>query len=44
MTWAIGGVYEVADRQIFHDFLWEKGCPIPSKGKESETLFDYYIP
>jgi hypothetical protein len=23
--------------------LWSKGYPLPPKGKESETIFDYYI-
>lgn len=43
MAWAIGGIYEAQDRVILHEFLGKKGAPIPLKGKESETIFDYFV-
>jgi len=43
LTWALGGIYEMADRYIFHEYLWSKGYPLPPKGKENETIFDFYI-
>lgn len=43
LVWAIGGLFEANDRSLFHEFLWSKGAPIPQKGKENETVFDYYV-
>ena len=43
LTWALGGVYEKEDRQLFHEYLASKGAPIPQKSKEGDTIFDYYI-
>jgi len=43
IIWSFGGVYEVPDRQLFHEYLWQKGYPIPGAGKENTTVFDYYI-
>jgi hypothetical protein len=42
LAWAIGGVYEAAERVQFHEYLQTKNCPLPNK-KENETIFDYYI-
>lgn len=43
LTWAVGGIYESADRNAFHEYLWSKGAPLPPKSKENETVYDYYI-
>jgi dynein heavy chain len=43
ITWAFGGIFEVPDRQLFHEYLWSKGYPLPPKGKETETIFDFYL-
>lgn len=43
IVWGVGGVYEPADRQVFHEFLASKGAPLPSINKEKETVFDFYL-
>jgi len=43
LTWALGGIYEMADRYLFHEYLWSKGYPLPAKTKESDTIFEYYL-
>lgn len=42
LAWAIGGLYEAAERSQFHEYLQTKNCPLPNK-KENETIFDYYL-
>ena len=43
MSWAIGGIFELNDRQIFFDYLWNKGSPLPPRNKDNDTVFDYFI-
>jgi len=43
IVWSIGGILEVADRNIVHELLQQKGAPMPQKSKDVETIFDYYI-
>ena len=43
ITWAVGGVYEMQDRQTMHEYLWSKGAPLPPKSRENETIYDYFI-
>lgn len=43
LSWAVGGLYEAAERFQFHDYLQSKNCPLPQNTKEKETIFDYYI-
>ena len=43
VAWAVGGLYEAAERFQFHDYLQSKNCPLPLNTKEKETIFDYYI-
>lgn len=43
LVWGMGGVYENPDRVLFHEFLSQKGAPLPLKAKDGETVFDYYI-
>jgi dynein heavy chain len=43
ISWAVGGLYEAAERFQFHEFLQSKNCPLPLNKKENETIFDYYI-
>lgn len=43
IAWAVGGLYEAAERFQFHDYLQSKNCPLPANKKENETIFDYYI-
>jgi hypothetical protein len=43
IVWAVGGVYEKDEREQFHQFLEEKGYPLPRKGRENETVFDYFL-
>jgi len=43
LTWALGGVYEMADRYLFHEYLWSKGYPLPIKVKETDSIFDFYL-
>lgn len=42
LVWALGGVFEPQDRVKFHEFLQNKGCPLPQRSKENETIFDYF--
>jgi len=42
-VWAMGGLLEVADRILFHEHLVQRNIPIPSKGNQNETIFDYYL-
>lgn len=43
IAWAIGGLYEAAERSQFQEFLQSKNCPLPLNRKENETIFDYYL-
>lgn len=43
ISWAVAGTFEVSDRAQFHEYMWSKGAPLPPKGKENETVFDFYI-
>jgi dynein heavy chain len=43
LAWALGGVYEVPDRLAIQEYFWSKGFPLPPKGRENETIYDYYI-
>ena len=43
VAWAVGGLYEAAERSQFNDFLNSKNLPVPQNTKEKETIFDYYI-
>jgi hypothetical protein len=43
IAWGIGGLYGKDEREIFHQYLSEKGFPLPRKGRENETVFDYYL-
>lgn len=43
VSWAVGGLYEAAERFQFHEYLQSKNCPLPLNKKENETIFDYYI-
>lgn len=43
VAWAVGGLFEAAQRFMFHDYLQSKGAPLPTNKKESETIFDYYV-
>ena len=43
VAWAVGGLYEAAERFQFHDYLQSKNAPLPLNTKEKETIFDYYI-
>jgi formylmethanofuran dehydrogenase subunit E-like metal-binding protein len=31
LAWAIGGLYEAAERAQFHEYLQTKNCPLPNK-------------
>jgi dynein heavy chain len=43
MAWALGGTYENADRTLFNEWIASKGGPMPSKLKENETIYDYFL-
>lgn len=43
MVWSVGGLLETNDRQLFHEHLVQKNVPIPAKGNQNETIFDYYL-
>lgn len=43
LSWAIGGLYEAAERFQFHEYLQSKNVPLPANKKENETIFDYYL-
>lgn len=43
LSWAVGGLYEAAERFQFHEFLQTKNAPLPQNKKENETIFDYYV-
>lgn len=43
MAWAVGGLYESAERFQFHEYLQSKSAPLPLNKKEQETIFDYYL-
>jgi hypothetical protein len=43
MAWAIGGIYEASDRVRMHELFLSKGAPIPQKGKDNETIYDYFV-
>lgn len=43
ISWAVGGLFEAAERVQFHEYLQSKNCPLPQNKKENETIFDYYI-
>jgi hypothetical protein len=44
MVWGLGGLYELQEREQINQFLQDnKDYPVPKKGSENETIFDYYI-
>jgi len=43
IVWGFGGNYELKDRKIIHQLLLEKGYPVPKKGRENETVFDFFL-
>lgn len=43
MAWALGGIFEQADRQLFHDYLQNKGAPLPQKTPDQENVFDFFV-
>lgn len=43
LSWAFAGTYESKERGDFHDWLLAKGAPIPPRGKDGETIFEYWI-
>lgn len=43
IAWAVGGLYEAAERFQFHEYPQSKNAPLPPNKKESETIFDYYL-
>jgi len=43
VCWGAGGIYESKDRGDLHDYLSAKGCPLPPRGKEGETVYEYYL-
>jgi dynein heavy chain len=44
MIWALGGLYELSEREQINQFLLDnKEFPVPRKGSENETIFEYYI-
>jgi len=43
LVWACGGLLEHTDRVLFHEHMVQKNVPIPAKGNQNETIFDYYL-
>jgi len=42
ICWSVGGLYEAADRDAFHNILFSKSAPIPQK-KDDKTVFEYFV-
>jgi len=43
LSWAFGGIYEAKERQEFHEWLVAKNAPMPPRGKDGETIFEYCL-
>jgi len=43
LSWAFAGVYEAKERQDFHEWLASKSTPMPPRGKDGETIFEYHL-
>mmetsp|Transcript_44095 Transcript_44095/g.42772 ORF Transcript_44095/g.42772 Transcript_44095/m.42772 type:complete len:398 (+) Transcript_44095:1837-3030(+) len=47
-TWAIGGLFENKEREMFHKYLESRNAPMPQISQQKmsvdkETVYDYYI-
>jgi len=43
VAWAFGGIYEEKERLEFQDWLVGKNAPLPSRTRETESIFEYWI-